>query len=694
VDDANDIARVAWGAKADREELTRYLEPFLQSHEILVREKAEALVKIFAGRLEAYDWANRNGPKRARLRYAEELPQTRAVLASGSTEQRQTVIQRLLQEPIALAMDDSFIEALAACATDPDSSVRARIAGIVGHRWAESGNVPGPALDLLLKLSHDPEPGVARAAFHRLLLIPDKDRRVIRRLVELTPAQQANRGFDREIVLALQDDQEVLGQIIEEFVSAGETGKAAAGKNLYRQVAAREYVGATPSGAPRTLQVGAEGQFTSIQQAIDEATSGSIVQVGPGRFEERLFITKPITIEGAGPDKTVIVSRTLTPSEGFERKLSEKMTAARTEEQRQAVRQEFEATIQAMLQSQSAVRIAGAKGVVLRNLKITDPGAPPPGGTMVAGMVTCSRSRLLLENCLLVGTPSDALRVRTTDLEMRHCLVAAAWGTGISLDVDGGGGTARISDCDIRNCHHVGILIGYNTPTTVERCRISGSAWHGIRYGGAPQVVNCLIFGNYRTGIYAHGMPGAVITNNVFFRNEMGAIAFFESKLDRIEGNTFIKNKGAGVSVLGPSQPLLRRNLFAANGQAIFCAAIQGESPKLIGAPVLENNLFWNNQKEFVRSVSKSEAQIRTDPVLETVELRAETKSIYRDPQFKNLAGTDFSFASGSPALRESIGAVKPLAFESPWPLQPEERAMIPDSDSRDDRFWKRPKPE
>ena len=36
---------------------------------------------------------------------------------------------------------------------------------------------------------------------------------------------------------------------------------------------------------------------------------------------------------------------------------------------------------------------------------------------------------------------------------------------------------------------------------------------------------------------------------------------------------------------------------------------------------------------------------------------------------------------------------VAPIALhpDSPWPLQPEEKAIIPDGDTRDSRQWKRP---
>ena len=46
--------------------------------------------------------------------------------------------------------------------------------------------------------------------------------------------------------------------------------------------------------------------FATIQAAIDAALAGGTVLVGEGRYDERLRITRPVMLVGAGPGKTVI----------------------------------------------------------------------------------------------------------------------------------------------------------------------------------------------------------------------------------------------------------------------------------------------------------------------------------------------------------------------------------------------------
>jgi M6 family metalloprotease-like protein len=68
---------------------------------------------------------------------------------------------------------------------------------------------------------------------------------------------------------------------------------------------------------PRTLTVGSQAQYTSIQAAIDDAEEGDVVLIEPGEyqwvppFEMLMIIDKNITITGKNPDDPDVVSRTI-----------------------------------------------------------------------------------------------------------------------------------------------------------------------------------------------------------------------------------------------------------------------------------------------------------------------------------------------------------------------------------------------
>jgi hypothetical protein len=247
--------------------------------------------------------------------------------------------------------------------------------------------------------------------------------------------------------------------------------------------------------------------------------------------------------------------------------------------------------------------------------------------------------------------------------------------------------TARLTDSDIRNCHYAGIRIAPDNQATIERCRVSGAAWHGIRYDDAsPRILGNLIFGNARSGIYASGRTAAVVKGNLFYADEMGGMSCWFQNQDLIEGNTFAHHRLAALSILGASKPTVRRNIFYTNPIGVSRADIGDNSPfaKSDGSMLLEDNLFWANEHD----IQKGHAPGAYEPVA----LDGRT-GVAANPQFVAPTAKDFSLRADSPARRQGIGVADPVSFPSPWPLQPEESAIIPQGDTRDYRQWRDPAP-
>ena len=121
---------------------------------------------------------------------------------------------------------------------------------------------------------------------------------------------------------------------------------------------------------------------------------------------------------------------------------------------------------------------------------------------------------------------------------------------------------------------------------------------------------------------------------------------------------------------------------------AVICGRIDGEesSAKKTGDPKLKENRFWKNAKNVTRSEKKGAKSV--DLVIDVI---GKDKNREGDPGFRDPGNRDFSLAPQSPGRKESVGASAPPSLESPWPLQPEEAAIIPDTDTRDSRLWKTP---
>lgn len=428
---------------------------------------------------------------------------------------------------------------------------------------------------------------------------------------------------------------------------------------------------------PAVLTVAKDGQadYRSIQEAIVTAPANAVLRIAPGVYEEHLTISKPITLEGAGWDKTTIMTKAGV-AEVFEQATQEygrRVRQAESDEQRKATRTEFEAKLRGGDFGESTVLVTNTDAVVIRDLKISSPGRSIERRLLPGSVVRFDNSQARLSGCVVIEGPGDGISIAGgSDVEIRNCLVAAVWSTGIVIAADEGlGPKTRILDTDVRNCHYAGIRIGPGCDSTVvKRCRISGAAWHGIRYDDAsPTIDNSLIFANARCGIYASGETKALVSDNVFYKNEMDGISCWADNKDSVLANTFASNLRAALRIINNSQPAIARNIFYDHPEAIAFNPTTGPT----AADGLGKNIYWNNRQ----AVAGKDKDLQD--------------GVDVDPGFVNAVENNFSLALDSPARKMNFGIADPIAFDSPWPLQPQELAIIPDGDTRDSKQWKRP---
>jgi nitrous oxidase accessory protein NosD len=430
------------------------------------------------------------------------------------------------------------------------------------------------------------------------------------------------------------------------------------------------------------------GEYASVQEAVNAAPAGAVIRIGPGVYQEQVNINKPLTLDGSGWEQTAITTRS-TAAEKFEMailkfsvQMGDRLKDVQTDEERAAIMEEFAVEFG---REHTTLMVADTKGVVIRGLKLSSPGKVLEGRLLPVSIVRISDAAVELSDCVIIGSPGNGIEViDASEVEIHKCLVAAVWNSGILVRGKEGIPKTRILESDVRNCRHVGIVIrpGCNS-TDVKRCRVSGSAWHGIRYDDAsPTIAGNLIFGNARLGIYASGRTVAMITDNVFHKNELGGISCWANNRDVIQNNIFVGNTDEALVVLQDSEPTIRKNIFFGHTRAVlFTAGADAATGQL------KSNLYWKNEADAVKRAGKGNAP---EQVYEDVS-DSETDKVSVDPKFGNPATKDFSLAADSPAKRMGIGTADPISFDSPWALQAEEKAIIPDSDTRDFRKWKRP---
>lgn len=447
-----------------------------------------------------------------------------------------------------------------------------------------------------------------------------------------------------------------------------------------------------------------DAAFQSIQAAIDAAPEGATVRVGPGIYDGGLVIRKPLTLEGAGWDRTTIAAlqpageQIAQAAREAERQMRQAMMA-RNPAQAQAVRKALEEQL-----GHPTVRIESAAGVSVRRLKIAaqpihsgDDGAPRSPTTLLQ----LTDSRVSISDCVITGSPGDGIQIKDgCDVDVRNTLVAGLWGNGIVVGLPDRADTCPrqgrpcklvLADSDVRNCYHYGVYVNYTADVTVERCRISGSAWHGIRYGGGPQkILNSRFSQNARCGIYADGSRdvAATIRGNVFAGNEGTGIACFSGNAE-IVGNTFADNASTGINVLGPARATIERNVFVSNEAGVLLGSVNNgkPGPREVGQARMRDNVFWWNKEPVQLATWDRDNGAEPPP---TAKLDAAAGNVLREVKF---AGGDGAYVlpPESPERATGIGAPNPLPEQTPFPLQPQEESIIPASATRDWRAWRRP---
>ncbi|MEZ5980336.1 MAG: M56 family metallopeptidase [Planctomycetota bacterium] len=432
------------------------------------------------------------------------------------------------------------------------------------------------------------------------------------------------------------------------------------------ELSADEYTVAADGSAP----------FTSIQAAVDAAAEGATVRIAPGVYEEFVTIGKSLTLEGAGWDKARI-SVPYPDQEALSAKMQKELQEASTKGASQEELRALRERIVAENAPRPALSVKLTKDVVVRGLAFSVRGKGDEGAVLPGAAVEVTGSEIRVEDCAVIGAPCSGVVVNSASkFEMRHCLVAAVEATGIAIV--GAEPEALISECEVRNCRHRGITVGGNATTTIERCRISGSAWHGIRYdGGAPRVVGNLILENERCGIYASGETRGEVRDNVFYGNGMTGISCWFQAGDTIEHNTFVGDQRSAIEVLGASKPAIHRNVFFGVDQAVYLGNVSGEgaNTRTSGEVDLADNLFFEVERKAVVGQGTDDL-----PIASTNGNRE------ADPKFVAPKDRDFRLAPDSPARAAGIGASEPLGFESAWPMQPEEQPQVAQRDVEAER--------
>ncbi len=208
-DDFNDTGRIAWGARDQRDELIKYLQPYLTSDNLKTREHAQALKDIFSGRDKAFNkafnyWKKRKVAK-AEKDHGSKMTEYRNKLEIGDSKTRLEVLGIMRKNHLNFIIKDhdAWMRAFIAAAADNNVRVRRWIAQSIGSSYWNAKETRPDAVDILLKLARDSDRQVRYDAMYYGLNRLPKNHPASKEIEKIRQAAQAKRIEEiRQRVLA------------------------------------------------------------------------------------------------------------------------------------------------------------------------------------------------------------------------------------------------------------------------------------------------------------------------------------------------------------------------------------------------------------------------------------------------------------------------------------------------------------
>src|SRR6185436_5457575 len=190
--------------------------------------------------LKAFEWSADRARQRALALHQDKLPEIKKALLEGNSTKRAETIRFIETERLALIMDESFVEAFAACSRDDSARVRQSVARIAGFQWVWNAKEQNPqAIDLMLRLSQDDERSVRYdAVYYGLSTVRSKNEAVMRRLVEMA-FQDREPNLYRRIGWGLKGQQESVARLLDTYLSGNDTKAQTAAREVYHDLTGR-----------------------------------------------------------------------------------------------------------------------------------------------------------------------------------------------------------------------------------------------------------------------------------------------------------------------------------------------------------------------------------------------------------------------------------------------------------------------
>ncbi|HWQ65097.1 MAG TPA: right-handed parallel beta-helix repeat-containing protein [Methanospirillum sp.] len=272
----------------------------------------------------------------------------------------------------------------------------------------------------------------------------------------------------------------------------------------------------------QVITVGRTGaDFTRIQDAIESASPGKIIQIDPGTYEEQVIITKPLTLTGKKGEEKPLISAG---------------------------------------ENGSALLITASQ-VNLNRLQITD--AKNDGNDLIAAVSGTGIRDLALEECEFSKSQNGLIVSGSENITITACNITNISRNGISLTTTN---DIRIIQTRISECKTD--LIGENlTRLFIQKTQINDAEERGVFFDGIAdsEIRGNIIAGNSKALPDTSPSPG-------------DALRLDSARNVTITENQIVSNLGVGFRLDKPARITVTNNTLRNNAAGFSCTGDIRES--------------------------------------------------------------------------------------------------------------------
>jgi parallel beta-helix repeat protein len=280
-------------------------------------------------------------------------------------------------------------------------------------------------------------------------------------------------------------------------------------------------------GKTLTVSLDGNGDYTSINEAINNAEAYSTIIIKPGTYQESILINKPLQIMGEGEKEQVIIENNDLHCLGMN-------------------------TDYALVRKMTFNRKAGEP-------EKDDYGVNIPQGN------------LILEDCEITSESLACIGIHGVDTapEIRRCLIhSSVNGSGVYFYENAKG---LMENCEIYENTLSGIAISDGSDPVIKDCKVYKCKANGIYvYEKAKgKIENCQVYSNELSGISIHKEGDPYITQCTIYD---GGLFVYENGIGTIENCNIVGTKvGAGIEIREKGNPYIANcKIYDGNSSGVY----------------------------------------------------------------------------------------------------------------------------